>query len=110
MTTSLAMLGFEWPQSVAGSLPGLAAPGTDVCSKQTYSTPELVFLGRAVDLILARIECASVQAAKRIRRLIDESAGSLTFSPTKECQKVQIDLSLVSKQFKKLFRVTMRSY
>src|SRR6266704_4191094 len=80
------------------------------CTKQIYLPPELLFLGHAVDLILARIECQSRQVAKRIRRLIDEYDGGLSFSPTRECQKLQVDLSLVSRQFKKLYRVTIRSY
>jgi len=110
MTTSLVTSLFEWPQSAVASFSGLPATRNDECAKQIYLPPELLFLGRAVDLILARIECESRQAAKRIRRLIDEFDGNLSFSPAGECQKLQVDLSLVSRQFKKLYRVTMRSY
>ncbi len=110
MTTSLVTSAFEWPQPAAGSFSELPARRNDECSEEIYLPPELIFLGRAVDLILARIECESRQAAKRIRRLIDEFRGSLSFSPARECQKLQVDLSLVSRQFKKLYRVTMRSY
>src|SRR5260370_18121271 len=110
MTTSLVTSGLEWRQSAAGSFSELPATRKDKCAKQIYLPPELVFLGHAVDVILARIECESRQAAKRIRRLIDECGGNLSFSPARECQKLEIDLSLVSRQFKKLYRVTMRSY
>src|SRR6266436_8722700 len=110
MTTSLVTSLFEWPQSAVASFSGLPATRNDECAKQIYLPPELLSLGHAVDLILARIECESRQAAKRIRRLIDEFGGSLSFSPARECQKLQVDLSLVSRQFKKLYRVTMRSY
>jgi len=108
--TSLAASGFEWPQSAETSFSELPATRNDERSKQIYLPPKLLFLGHAVDLILARIECESRQAAKRIRRLIDEFGGNLSFSPARECQKLQVDLSLVSRQFKKLYRVTMRSY
>jgi len=110
MTTSLVTSAFEWPQPAAGSFSELPARRNDECSEEIYLPPELIFLGRAVDLILARIECESRQAAKTIRGLIDEFGGSLSFSPARECQKLQVDLSLVSKQFKKLYRVTIRSY
>src|SRR6267154_4392747 len=110
MTTNLVTSAFEWPPSAVESSSELPATRNDECSKQTYFPPELLFLGRAVDLILARIECKSRQAAKKVRRLIDEFGGSLSFSPTRECQKLQVDLSLASRQFKKLYRVTMRSY
>ena len=110
MITSVVGSAFEWPPSAVGSFSELPATRNDECSKQIYFSPELLFLGRAVDLILARIECESRQAAKQIRRLIDEFGGSLSFSPARECQKRQVDLSLVSRQFKKLYRVTMRSY
>ena len=81
------------------------------CSqKEIYSPPELVPLGWATDVILARAESRSAQAAKRIRELIDESGGSLSCSPAKECLAFQVNLSLVSKQFKKLYQVTMRAY
>ena len=110
MTTSLVTSAFERPRSTVGSFSELPATRNDECSKQIYFRPELLFLGRAVDLILGRIECESRQAAKTIRRFIDEFGGSLSFSPARECQKRQVDLSLVSRQFKKLYRVTMRSY
>ncbi len=109
-TNSLVASALDWPQSAMGTFSGLCATQNDDRSKQAYCRPELFFLGYAVDMILARIECESRQAAKRIRRLIDEFGGSLSFSPTRECQKLQVDLSLVSRQFKKLYRVTMRSY
>src|SRR6267378_522927 len=110
MITSLVTSAFERPRSTVGSFSELPATRNDECSKQIYFRPELLFLGRAVDLILGRIECESRQAAKTIRRFIDEFGGSLSFSPARECQKLQVDLSLVSRQFKKLYRVTMRSY
>ncbi len=110
MTTSLVASGFERPQSAEGPFSGLPATRSDESTKQIYLPPKLLFLGHAVDLILARIECKSRQAAKRIRQLIDEFGGNLSFSPARECQKLQVDLSLVSRQFKKLYRVTMRSY
>lgn len=110
MTTSLVTLGFERPQSAEGSFSGLPATRSDDSAKQIYLPPKLLILGHAVDLILARIECKSRQAAKRIRQLIDELGGNLSFSPARECQRLQVDLSLVSRQFKRLYRVTMRSY
>jgi AraC-like DNA-binding protein len=79
-------------------------------SQPSYHRPELFLLGRATDLIMERAVCRSGQLAARIRRLIDESRGNLSFSPAKECEKFQISLSLVSRQFKKLYRVTMRAY
>ena len=78
--------------------------------KEIYSTPEVLCVGYAVDVILAKAQCESTLAAKRIRQLIDESGGSLSFSPASECQKLQVNLSLVSRQFKKLYQVTIRSY
>jgi AraC-like DNA-binding protein len=110
MTTSLVISAFEWPQSAVASFSELPTTPNDECSRQIYFPPELLFLGRAVDLILARIECESKQAAKRVRRLIDEFNGSLSFSPAKECEKLQVDLPLVSRQFKNLYHVTIRSY
>ena len=110
MITSLATSAFERPQSAVGSFSGLPATRNDECSKQIYFPPEVLFLGRAVDLIFARIECESRQTAKQIRRLIDEFGGSLSFSPARECLALQVDLSLVSRQFKKLYRITMRNY
>lgn len=62
------------------------------------------------DLVLEKAESKSVLAAKRIRQLLDESGGSLSCSPIKECRKFQISLSLVSKQFKKLHGLTIRTY
>lgn len=82
----------------------------DGARKEVYSPPELLSLGRATDIILARAESRSALAAKKIRQLIDESGGSLSCSPAKQCQAFQVNLSLVSKQFKKLFQVTMRAY
>lgn len=79
-------------------------------SRQAYSPPQLFCVGRASEVILARTECKSRQVAERVRRLIDESSGSLSFSPAGECQKFQVSLSLVSRQFKKIYRVTIRSY
>lgn len=78
--------------------------------KQSYSAPRLSCVGRALDVIPARAECKSTQVAERVRRLIDESSGSLSFSPAGECQKFQVSLSLVSRQFKKIYQVTIRSY
>ena len=78
--------------------------------KASYSRPELLYLGHAMELIRGRTDCASKQVAKRIHQLIENSGGSLTCSPAKECRTLQVDLSLVSKQFRKLYRVTMRAY
>ncbi|HKD50691.1 MAG TPA: helix-turn-helix domain-containing protein [Candidatus Acidoferrum sp.] len=78
--------------------------------RQAYSAPRLLWVGQALDVILARAECKSRQVAERVRRLIDESSGSLSFSPAGECQKLQVSLSLVSRQFKKIYQVTIRSY
>jgi AraC-like DNA-binding protein len=110
MTTRLVTTAFEWLQSAAGSFADLRGTHNSVHSKQFYRPPELFFVGCATDLILARIECKSKEAAKRVRRLIDEYDGSLSFSPARECQKLQVDLPLVSKQFKRLYHVTIRSY
>lgn len=79
-------------------------------SKKVYSAPQLLLVGHALDVILARAECKSRQVAERVRNLIDESNGSLSFSPAGECRKFQVSLSLVSRQFKKTYRVTIRSY
>src|SRR5690242_3692567 len=79
-------------------------------SQPSYHRPELFLLGRATDLILEKAVCRSRQLAARIRWLIDESGGSLSCSPAKECEKFHVNLSLVSKQFKRLYRVTMRAY
>ena len=78
--------------------------------RKTYSAPRVFCVGHALDVILARAECKSRQVAERIRRLVDESSGSLSFSPAGECQKFQVSLSLVSRQFKKIYQVTIRSY
>ncbi len=78
--------------------------------KESYSRPELLPVGYATDLILGRANCKSKQVAKRIRQLIDESGGNLLWTPAKECRKLQVNLSLVSKQFRKLYQVTMRAY
>lgn len=79
-------------------------------SKKTYCTPTLSCIGRALDIILARTDCKSKLAAERVRRMIEESGGSLSFSPSAECKRLQVSLSLVSRQFKKLYQVTIRSY
>jgi AraC-like DNA-binding protein len=79
-------------------------------SRQAYRAPQLFCVGSAFEVILARAECKSRQVAERVRRLIDESSGSLSFSPAGECQKFQVSLSLVSRQFKKIYQVTIRSY
>ncbi len=110
MTTSLVTSAFEWPQSAVSPFSEMRAIHNVENSKQIYYSPELVFHGYAADLILGRIECESKQAAKRVRRLIDEFNGSLSFSPANECQKLHVDLPLVSRQFKNLYHVTMRSY
>lgn len=78
--------------------------------KRSYCAPQLLCIGHALDVILARTECKSRQVAERVRHMIDESNGSLSFSPAGECQKFQVSLSLVSRQFKKIYRVTIRSY
>src|SRR5437879_7248823 len=78
--------------------------------KASYSRPELLYLGHAMELIRGRTDCASKQVAKRIHQLIENSGGSLSCSPAKECRTLQVDLSLVSKQFRKLYRVTIRAY
>jgi AraC-like DNA-binding protein len=88
----------------------LAATGKEFHSRQVYCAPQLSCVGRALDLILERAECRSRQVAERVRRMIDESNGSLSFSPAGECQKFQVSLSLVSRQFKRIYRVTIRSY
>lgn len=110
MTTSQVTSAFEGPRFDRGSFSELHAKHNSERSKQFYRTPESFFLGYAADLILERIECRSKQVAKRVRQLIDEFDGSLSFSPARECQKLQVDLPLVSRQFKKLYRITMRSY
>ena len=79
-------------------------------TKGIYSRPEVLTVGYAIDLILGRAECKSKQMAKRLRQLIDQSGGNLSCSPAKECRKFQVDLSLVSKQFRKLYQTTMRAY
>lgn len=78
--------------------------------RQAYSAPRLFCVGHAFDVILARAECKSRQVAERVRHMIDESSGSLSFSPAGECEKFQVSLSLVSRQFKKVYQVTIRSY
>jgi AraC-like DNA-binding protein len=88
----------------------LAAAAKAFHSRQVYCAPQLFCVGRALDVILERAECKSRQVAERVRRMIDESNGSLSFSPAGECQKFQVSLSLVSRQFKKIYRVTIRSY
>ena len=89
---------------------GSASTQNAVHAKRNYSRPELYCAGHALDVILARTECKSRQVAERVRHMIDESNGSLSFSPAGECQKFQVSLSLVSRQFKKIYRVTIRSY
>jgi AraC-like DNA-binding protein len=89
---------------------GSRAPQKASHSRQAYRAPQLFYVGRAFDVILARADCKSRQVAERVRHLIDESSGSLSFGPADECQKLQVSLSLVSRQFKKLYRVTIRSY
>ena len=79
-------------------------------ARRAYRGPQLRCVGHALDLILERTECKSRQVAERVRHMIDESSGSLTFSPAEECQKFQVSLSLVSRQFKKIYCVTIRSY
>lgn len=79
-------------------------------SRHAYAPPQLFCVGSALEVILARAECKSRQVAERVRRMIDESNGSLSVSPAGECQKFQVSLSLVSRQFKKIYRVTIRSY
>jgi len=79
-------------------------------SKRAYCRPQLFCIGHALKLILARADCKSKLVAERVRRMIDESGGSLSFSPSGECRRLQISLSLVSRQFRKLYQVTMRSY
>jgi len=79
-------------------------------SKRTYCRPQLFCIGHALKLIRERADCKSKLVAERVRRMIDESGGSLSFSPSGECRRLQISLSLVSRQFKKLYQVTMRSY
>jgi len=90
--------------------PGSGATLKVLHSRRAYCKPQLLCVGHALDLILARAECKSRQVAERVRRLIDESNGSLSFSPAGECQKFQVSLSLVSRQFKKIYQVTIRSY
>src|SRR6266550_6474428 len=105
MIISLVTSGLKWPQPATSSFSEMQAMHNDESSKQLYHSPELFFHGYAADLIWGRIECESKQAAKRVRRLIDEFNGSLSFSPAKECQKLQVDLPLVSRQFKNLYRI-----
>jgi len=78
--------------------------------KEPYSRPELLHIGYATELILERSECESKQVAKTIRQMIDKSGGSLSCSPAKECRRLQVNISLVSKQFRKLYQVTIRAY
>lgn len=78
--------------------------------KSVYSGPALLCVAHATELILERTECQSKQVAKRLRRLIDECGGNLSCSPARECRSVQVELSLVSRQFKKLYHVTLRAY
>lgn len=89
---------------------GSRAPLEALSSRQAYAPPQLLCIGRASGVILARAECKSRQVAERVRYLIDESSGSLSFSPAGECRKFQVSLSLVSRQFKKIYQVTIRSY
>ena len=89
---------------------GSEAVKTALNSRQSYAPPHLFCVGRASNLILGRTECKSRQVAERVRHMIDESSGSLSFSPAGECRKLQVSLSLVSRQFKKIYRVTIRSY
>ena len=101
----------EKPKPVSSLYESSAADTYSVSRSQpSYHGPELFLLGWATDLILEKAVCRSRQVAARIRQLIDESGGSLSCSPAKECEKFQISLSLVSRQFKKLYRVTMRTY
>lgn len=90
--------------------PEIETTGKVPQAKQPYRAPQLFCVGNAVNVILARAECRSRQVAERVRHMIDESSGSLSFSPAGECQKFQVSLSLVSRQFKKIYRVTIRSY
>jgi len=76
--------------------------------KKACSPPELLRVGYATEL--ERSERQSTQVAKRIRQMIDESGGSLSCGPAKECRRLQVNLSLVSKQFRKLYHVTIRAY
>lgn len=108
-TASLATLAFR-PHSAVGSFFEFRVTDNPERPKQTYRPPEVFLLGYAGDLIFGRIDCESKLAAKRMRRLIDEFGGNLSFSPASECRKLQVGLPLVSRQFKKLYRVTMRSY
>src|SRR5256885_13070997 len=78
--------------------------------KASYLRPEIFCVGYAMELILGRVDCESKRVAKRIRQMIDESGGSLSCSPAKECRRLQVNLSLVSKQFRKLYHVTIRAY
>ena len=83
--------------------------GNDIqAPKKACSPPELLSVGYAREL--ERSERQSKQVAKRIRQMIDESGGSLSCSPAKECRRLQVNLSLVSKQFRKLYHVTIRAY
>ena len=94
----------------AKNAPGSRATLETLKTRQAYAPPQLFCVGRAVEVILARAECKSRQVADRVRHLIDESSGSLSFSPAGECRKFQVSLSLVSRQFKKIYRITIRSY
>ena len=83
--------------------------GNDIQTpKKACSPPELLSVGYAMEL--ERSDRHSKQMAKRIRQIIDESGGSLSCSPAKECRRLQVNLSLVSKQFRKLYHVTIRAY
>jgi AraC-like DNA-binding protein len=77
---------------------------------KAYCVPEISCMGHAINVILERGKSKSKRAAEQIRRMIDESGGSLLFSAASECQELKVSLSLVSRQFKKLYQVTIRRY
>src|SRR5260370_15382684 len=103
MKGSLVTSTFHWPQAARSFSKRRATPN-DMCPKRIYSSPELLFLRCAIDLILTRVDCESMHAAKTIRRLIDEFRVSLSFSPARECQKRHVDLYLVSRHFRHVYR------
>src|SRR5882724_9369131 len=110
MVSRLVMTAFECPKMAMACFAAFSATSDDRQSKPLYCSPHLLLQGPAVDLILGRLEPQSKRAAKRVRQLIQDSGGSLTFSATEECNKLQVDLPLVSKQFKKLYQMTIRAY
>ena len=75
-----------------------------------YCAPELICIGDASSLIQSSSERPSKSVAKKLRALIRESNGALFLSAKEECQKLGVSLSMVSREFKKAYRIGIRSY